>query len=41
LKRSSYSTTFASDAVTSSHPIPYSWQVSRIRTGRLTEGGYQ
>ena len=28
---------FALDAVTSGAAIPYSWQVSRIRTGRLTE----
>ena len=32
-----YSTPFAPGAVTFSASIPYSWQVSRIRTGRLIE----
>jgi hypothetical protein len=32
-----YFTPFASDAVTFSAAFPYSWQVSRIRTGSLIE----
>jgi hypothetical protein len=35
--RSTYSMPFVPDAVTFSAAIPYSWQVSRIRTGRLIE----